>query len=340
MVHLSPLRCDVMSSGELTLSADELARVSIALVDVDGVTRFENRSKSQCYAASIMKLAVAVAVLRELDAGRLSPDDRLVHGGSFASGFDGSRFTIDDDSIDHELCVASAADEFTEGVEVFPAHWVRRDSPASSNVSSSSSSSALASDSLGSLGSSGFESVSVARALRRSITVSSNEGANLLMQRVGLEAVNLVLLDAGCEHTVVERMVFDVAARDAGRTNTLTALDSAQLMWSIRFGTIASDESLTYLCEVLCSQTQRSMIPFALEGAIASGEVVVGNKEGQTDEVLHDVAFIEPVDSDTFVLAVCTVGLSEDEARVAVRNIATYAYENRRSWSSLADNFR
>jgi beta-lactamase class A len=385
-----------MSSGELSLSNYELARVSVALVDVDGVTRLENRAKVMCYAASIMKLAVAVAVLRDLDRGKLSPDDLLAYNGEFASGFDGSPFTIDDDSLDPELFAVdplsdlvgpisaslrvppegssptgkpdreplsdlvgpisaslrvppegssptgkpdrepfdaqdlagrdglsehAGIGEFAKSGEVFPAHWLRKLPGPQSGLP-------------------GDKMVSVARALRRSVTVSSNEAANLLMQVVGLEAVNWVLLEAGCDNSVVERMVFDGPARDAGRTNMLTALDAAQLMWNIRFGTIAADDSLTYLCQVLRCQTQRSMIPFAVDEAIDRGEVVVGNKEGQTNEVLHDVAFIEPDDTDPFVLAVCTVGLTEAEATMAVRNIATYAYEHRFSWKSLSDNFR
>jgi beta-lactamase class A len=371
----APLRCDGMSSGELSLSNYELARVSVALVDVDGVTRLENRAKVMCYAASIMKLAVAVAVLRKLDNGSLSPDDLLAYNGEFASGFDGSPFTIDDDSLDPELFSvdpwselaspisaslrvppegsfptgkpdrepwSDAQDlagrdglsehagigEFAKGGEVFPAHWLRK-LPGSRLVLVEAARST-----------SGDKMVSVARALRRSITVSSNEAANLLMQVVGLEAVNWVLLEAGCDNSVVERLVFDGPARDAGRTNMMTALDAAQLMWNIRFGTIAADDSLTYLCQVLRCQTQRSMIPFAVDGAIDRGEVVVGNKEGQTNEVLHDVAFIEPDDTDPFVLAVCTEGLTEAEATAAVRNIATYAYEHRFLWKSLSDNFR
>ena len=348
-----------MGSGQLALSNYELARVSIALVDVDGVTRLDNRPNVRCYAASIMKLAVAVAVLRELDRGTLSPDDHLSFDGGFFSGLDGSRFFVDDDSSDQELCSADligggtelsrggelgqtgelnrggelgrgvrsgdagGISTFGEAGEVFPSHWVRRESDAGLE--------------LGEAGERGA-GVSVARALCRSITVSSNEGANLLMQAVGLEAINWVLLEAGCNNSVVERMVFDGPARDAGRTNTLTALDAAQLMWSIRFGTLASDASLTHLCEVLRAQTQRSMTALALSEAMGRGEVVVGNKEGQTSDVLHDVAFVEPDDTYPFVLAVCTTGMTEQAATDAVRKIATYAYENKFSAKDFHEN--
>jgi Beta-lactamase enzyme family len=248
-----------------------------------------------------------------------------------------------------------------EAGEVFPAHWVRRATavplqlplqepfqltsvpPESTSEQANNEAERAEPDERSERADEAADPTSgvrLAAALRRSITVSSNEGANLLMQAVGLEAVNLVLLEAGCDHSVVERMVFDIAARDAGRTNRLTALDAAQLVWSIRFGTIAADDALSYLCEVLRAQTQRSMIAFALHDAIVRGEVVVGNKEGQTSEVLHDVAFIEPVDADPFVLAVCTNGLTEHEATVAVRKVAMYAYEQRFAWKSLEETFR
>ena len=297
-----------MTAPILQLSDYELAHVSVAVVGVDGVLRFGHREQVPCYAASIMKLAVAVAVLRDLDRGLLSPGDVLFYDGGFASSFDGSRFVIDDDSVDHELFVDGCAGGGSAGGGCAG-------------------------------GGSGLEAggsgVSVARALRRSITVSSNEGANLLMQAVGLEAVNQVLREAGCENSVVGRMVFDIAARDAGYTNVLTALDAARVMWSIRFGAIAAGDSLVYLTSVLRDQTQRSMVPFALRDALERGDVVVGNKEGQTNEVLHDVAFIEPKDSDPFVVAVCTSGLHELEATLAVRKVATYAYENRGLWNSV-----
>jgi beta-lactamase class A len=353
-----------MGFAEGLLSEADLEHVSFAVVDSGGVTRLEHRADQTCYAASIMKLAVAIAVLRTLDGGRLSPDDPLAYNGGFSSGFDGSQFTIDDDSIDEDLFVSSGCEptptatvgdgfanpsvaeiaqavapnrdskhadgtgrgvgdqergfgSFSANGEVFPAHWVRRESVT------------------GLLGGGSLLVVSVARALRRSITVSSNEGANVLIEAVGLDAIRLVLRDAGCENSVVERMVFDIAARDAGRTNTLTARDAAQLMWSIRFGAIAAKDSLAYLCEVLRAQTQRSMTPFALSEALGRGKVVVGNKEGQTNEVLHDVAFLEPADADPFVLAVCTVGLSEAAATDAVCKLATYAYDRRLIWKSL-----
>jgi beta-lactamase class A len=367
-VSRATLRCDAVSSVEGLLSVVELEHVSFALVDSGGVTRLEHRAGQGCYAASIMKLAAAVAVLRALDEGRLSPDDQLTYNGGFASGLDGSHFTIDDDSIDEGLFASTGigpapitkvgdgfdnpagaepaqvfapngdtkhADGVGQGVanrergfgsfskdgEVFPAHWIRRESPPG-------------------VPGDGLLIVSVARALRRSITVSSNEAANLLIEAVGLEAINSVLRKAGCENSVVERMVFDIAARDAGRTNTLTARDAAQLVWSIRFGTIAAKDSLAYLCEVLRAQTQRSMTPFALSEALMRGRVLVGNKEGQTNEVLHDVAFLEPDDADPFVLAVCTVGLTEAEATDSVRKVARYAYDHRLSWKSFSEDFR
>ena len=336
--------------------------MSVALVDVDGVTRFDHRSGTQCYAASIMKLAVAVAVLRDLDRGVLSPDDLLLYDGGFTSGLDGSRFTIDDDSVDPDLCVDGSISglDGEEPMDSFPAHWVRRlgtslAAGGSATVGSGLAGSGLAGSGVAGSGvagsglagsgvaGSGVSSaaaprpgvVTVARALCRSITVSSNEGANLLMQAVGFEAVNSVLHDSGCKNSVVERMVFDTAARDAGRTNLLTALDAAQLMWSIRFGVIADRASLAFLSQVLRLQTQRSMIPFALHDPLQRGEVVVGNKEGQTNEVLHDVAFVEPDDADPFVLAVCTSGLTELDLTLVVRKVATYAYENRFLWKSL-----
>ena len=328
-----------MSAHTLQLSDDELARVSVALVDVDGVTRFDHRSGTQCYAASIMKLAVAVAVLRDLDRGVLSPDDLLLYDGGFTSGLDGSRFTIDDDSVDPDLCVDGSISGHggEEPLGGFPGHWIRRESLGNSSAAAVSGVAGwgVASFSVAGAAAPRPGVVTVARALCRSITVSSNEGANVLIQAVGLEAVNSVLLDSGCENSVVERMVFDTTARDAGRTNLLTAHDAAQLMWSIRFGVIVDRASLAFLSQVLRLQTQRSMIPFALHDPLQRGEVVVGNKEGQTNEVLHDVAFVEPDDADPFVLAVCTSGLTELDLTLVVRKVATYAYENRFLWKSL-----
>ncbi len=247
---------------------------AIALVDPAGVLRYGRNETVQVYAASLIKIPVAIAVLRQVDDGLLSLDDLLPVSSTFTSPVDGSSFTVADDSLDPVLTAADGGE------------------------------------------------VSLEQLVWRSIIVSSNEATNLLLDVVGFKAVTKVLRDICGTGTSskVQRHVFDVVARDAGRDNTMSAGDAALLMHAVRFGSPASPESMAFLRRACLAQEQRDLI-----AAGTPSGAVIGNKEGETDLVRHDMAFVD-VDNRNYLLAVLTSGMSEIAVSF-IRAAAMRAYQ-------------
>jgi beta-lactamase class A len=160
--------------------------------------------------------------------------------------------------------------------------------------------------------------------IERAITVSSNEATNLLLDLVGFDAVNELLADAGAVNSTVQRHVFDDVSRLAGRTNETTTDDATAVLAAVIGNSFSSPASSERLAALLRAQTHRDLIPVGTPST-----AVVGNKEGETSQVRHDMAIVWPSDAPAYFLAVCTTGLSADESVSTIRQIAADAYERR-----------
>jgi beta-lactamase class A len=223
---------------------------------------YANNQNAPFYAASLMKVALVLAVLRRIDDGTLRFEDELSVKRTFKSPVDSQIFRIEDDSCD------SAFDP---------------------NVNSS---------------------LKLETILARTICVSSNEGANMLLDIVGFDEVNATYRACGAQNSFVHRHVYDEAARRAGRTNVITPGDATLVLHAIMTDSVVSNQSGFALRKWMREQQQRDLIPAAL-----STSARIGNKEGGTSQVLHDMAFVEQSDSTWCCLSVCTASDSESLAK-------------------------
>lgn len=149
---------------------------------------------------------------------------------------------------------------------------------------------------------------------RRAIVESSNIATNLLLERVGVPAVQQVLADAGVSGaTRFTRGIGDLAAREAGPGNEVTARDLGRVLAH----TPAAVE------EVMLGQRYRDGLPAGLPAGTH-----VANKTGWVDGLVHDMAIVRPSaeqGGDPFALVVLT--RTEDSLEVAERRIAGIAAE-------------
>ncbi|MFB9313693.1 serine hydrolase [Nocardioides plantarum] len=149
---------------------------------------------------------------------------------------------------------------------------------------------------------------------RRAIVESSNIATNLLLEQVGIAAVHDVLRAAGVsDRTTITRGIGDLAARDAGLANQVTARD---LGWVLAH-TPASVE------EIMLGQRYRDAIPAGLPAGTH-----VANKTGWVDGITHDMAIVRPTDEHggaPFALVVLT--RTDDPHEVAEKRIAGLAAE-------------
>lgn len=151
----------------------------------------------------------------------------------------------------------------------------------------------------------------------RAIVSSSNLASNLLVERLGLDAVR-AQCPAGLR---VDRQIGDAAAREAGVTNTVTAAAAAALLG--RCAELAT-AGRGWPLATLARQEHREGIWAGLpEGITAAG------KGGWITGVRHDCALVTPADAPPYVLAVCTTGLPDDRALALIRAYAATSWRVR-----------
>ncbi len=269
-------RPDVTQAARVCDDGSVNPLVSYWHADLDGTVHATQLVNQQHYAASTMKLPVALAAHRLADAGVLDLDEPVTVHTEFASAVPGERFTMSE-TEDEELRT-----------------WEEVGAP-----------------------------VPLRELVRRSLVRSGNLAANLVLERVGLDAVGSVLADAGCSPmTQVVRGIEDLPARDAGLENLVTAHDLARILTGLATGRLATPSTCTELERILGEQHYRDGIPLGLPSGTP-----VANKTGWTSQVQHDAAIVRPPDRPPFVLVILTSGLPEDEAEARIMDVAAYLWD-------------
>ena len=176
------------------------------------------------------------------------------------------------------------------------------------------------------------ETASLRWLARRMIIKSSNLATNLVLRHVGTPAVGEMLRLAGATRSRVERGITDMAARDAGIDNEVTARDLAVLLGAIAVGAdrglgadrengresgelreggsangstadhaIAAPQSCVAILDVLFAQERLEDLAAGLPPGTR-----VAHKNGWVDGARHAAGIVYPDDAPPYVLAVCT----------------------------------
>ena len=132
------------------------------------------------------------------------------------------------------------------------------------------------------------------------ITVSDNVATNLVVDRLGLPAVQAWIDGAGLADTRIERRMMDRAAMNAGRQNWTSAADVAALLASIAAGACVSAGASRQMRRALEAQQVQDRLPRRLPDGAR-----VGNKTGNFTDVVHDAGIVS-WPGGTLVLAVLT----------------------------------
>ena len=120
------------------------------------------------------------------------------------------------------------------------------------------------------------------------IILSDNTATNLLIDRLGMDAVNGTLRRLGCEKTVLRRKLFDGAAAARGIENQVTAGEIGMLLEKMYRGQCVSPRADDAMLAILRDQRLNGKMPFFLHGH----GVRIAHKTGEDDGITHDVGLL------------------------------------------------
>ena len=138
------------------------------------------------------------------------------------------------------------------------------------------------------------------------ITISDNTAANMLLDLVGRQAINITMHQMGLASTWLERRFIDFEARKAGRDNWTTAGDMALLLSYLCTGILPDHERL--LSMLLC-QNNRTILP-----AYWGEEIPFAHKTGELPGIMHDAGILYPPNmvETPFIIVVLTSGMKDE----------------------------
>jgi beta-lactamase class A len=166
----------------------------------------------------------------------------------------------------------------------------------------------------------------------RAIVVSGNLATNLLLDAVGVDPVQELLTDLGCDRTAFCRGIEDSAARDAGLQNLATAGDLATLLQGLWADAHKSDAAPGVLAEasaqqvldVLGAQQIREALPRYLPPGTR-----VAHKSGWIPGIDHDAGIVFHPTAGPYVFSMCTtVPPDGDRAADVVGRAARAAWDD------------
>ncbi|MFP5503819.1 MAG: serine hydrolase, partial [Candidatus Sericytochromatia bacterium] len=170
--------------------------------------------------------------------------------------------------------------------------------------------------------------------LDRMLTESDNAATNLVIDRLGMGAIEGLVERLGLTGTALRRRMLDVAAREAGHENTTTAADMERLLTGLAAGELLSAAHTQELLGLLGQQRDRDKLAAGLPRGAA-----FAHKTGELPGDRHDAGL---VDGRWVVVALAEGGAEADgllariaEVLAAHFRAAEHAFDRVASW--LAD---
>lgn len=153
------------------------------------------------------------------------------------------------------------------------------------------------------------------------IVISDNTASNMLIDRLGTEAVNGRLDSFGMWQTRLGRKFYDFEARDRGLDNWACPMEFAAMLEALERRELGSPAACEGMLAVLLRQQLDGKIPRLLPP-----DTKVAHKTGTVTGASHDAGIIYSP-RGPIVLAVMTKGMSTPEAEGAIRQVALRIYD-------------
>ena len=151
------------------------------------------------------------------------------------------------------------------------------------------------------------------------IILSDNTAANLMIDRVGVDAVNRTMEERGVPGICLRRKFFQPQLAALGVTNTVTARGCGVLLEKMAKGELLGGEDDARMLSILYNQRLNGKIPFFLHG------VKIAHKTGEDDGTTHDAALIQA--KRPFVLCMLSNDVDVPEYERLMQDTARELYE-------------
>jgi beta-lactamase class A len=155
---------------------------------------------------------------------------------------------------------------------------------------------------------------------RFTVAVSDNAAANVLIDRVGMQNVNVTLPNLGLTKTMLRRKMMDIAAAKRGDENVSTPQEMMRLLEAIYKGK-ALDKALTDALIKQLSTKKESYIPRQLPP-----DIPVANKPGDLDGVRTDSGIVFARNRPFAISVMTAYDRDERAAEGAIAEIALEAF--------------
>ena len=158
---------------------------------------------------------------------------------------------------------------------------------------------------------------------RRMIADSDNTATNVIVDLIGMDAVNAEAGKLGLTGTVMARKMMDTSAAEQGMQNRMSSDDAATILNMIATGTLVSPEMSNLALGFLLQQNVNA----GLTDGVPAG-VDVAHKTGELVQVEHDGGIV--LAAQPYVLVVMTEGVDNGvgTSLIAQVSAAVYAASN------------
>ncbi|HEY9720782.1 MAG TPA: serine hydrolase [Oscillatoriaceae cyanobacterium] len=152
------------------------------------------------------------------------------------------------------------------------------------------------------------------KVIDRMLTASDNAATNVRLDRLGPDALVPLCRALGLAHTALKRRMLDTAAREAGRENSTTAIETATVLAALWRGELLNPAHTAELLAVLGQQRDRDKLAAGLPA-----DAAFAHKTGELPGYRHDAGIVgfAPGVAPTYVLVAFAEGGPEMDARVA-----------------------
>jgi beta-lactamase class A len=166
-------------------------------------------------------------------------------------------------------------------------------------------------------------SLTVEDLLTLMIIVSDNTATNLMIDRIGAEAINNLCNSLALKHTKLSRKLMDFQSMEQGYDNLTSASDIITCLRILDQSPLFSEQSREKMLSILHQQQFDTKLPARMDRE----RVFIANKTGELPGVEHDCAIVR-YEEKTAYIAVLIDGLGENEtARDTIAEIGKLLYD-------------